>query len=107
MSPDNNNQVRNINTVALKQYRIVRFIFWVTFVCSIASFTLLNSEIGIILFFITFVIAAISVFMPCPVCGKTVGFRRWGILFAVNVFGGWCIHCGVKLFSQSPNKSPQ
>ena len=41
----------------------------------------------------------VSVFMPCPFCGKSIGYRWFGIFVAGNAFGGWCLHCGSRLFA--------
>ena len=60
------------------------------------------------IFFIgAWVAAMISVFMPCPFCKKRIGFRWFGFLVAGNAFGGWCLHCGSRLFALTKKRIDQ
>jgi hypothetical protein len=87
-----------MNLAAFNRYRIVRAIFWASF---IGAFLLLLAQYSAAtpFFFVgAWITAIVSVFMPCPFCAKTIGYRRRGILVAGNAFGCWCLHCGSRLF---------
>ncbi len=97
-----------INKSSFGYYRAVRLVFWATALSSLACFPLGKPGLGGFLFIVAFTVSIISIFTPCPVCGKTVGFRKWEILVAGNALGGWCLHCGSRLFlrTRSNNKRP-
>jgi hypothetical protein len=88
-----------LNRLAFSRYRKVRIIFWVFLIAGFAFLFLGKPTLFPLLFICAWIAAIISVFMPCPYCGKTIGYRRWGILVAGNAFGGWCLHCGSRLFA--------
>ena len=87
-----------MNQIVYRRYRRVRYVFWISF---IGAFVLLlpgRHDISLYLFICAFLSSMVSVGMPCPYCGKTIGYRYLGIFVAANCFGGWCIHCGSRLF---------
>ena len=91
-------QGEDVFKIRKKNYRKVRFVFWGSLILALLSITNNFPKGGFLAVAIAFVSAIISMFMPCPYCGKTIGFRRWGMIMAGNAFGGWCLHCGSKLF---------
>jgi hypothetical protein len=87
-----------MNKLAIRKYRKLRIIFWLSFVGGFAFIIVDRAELAALLFICAFITSTVSIFMPCPYCGKTIGFRRLGIFWAGNSFGGWCLHCGTRLF---------
>jgi hypothetical protein len=94
-----------VNEIAFRKYRKVRIIFWVSFVAAFVFFFIEMPVLAGFLFIVAFISSTVSIFMPCPFCGKTIGYLRWGIMMVGNSFGGWCLHCSSRLFAISPNKS--
>jgi pimeloyl-ACP methyl ester carboxylesterase len=92
-----------MNQLSFRKYRRLRIIFWLSFGGGFAFISAADRpDIAGILFICAFISSTVSIFMPCPYCGKTIGFRRVGIFWAGNSFGGWCLHCGKRLFLRSP-----
>jgi hypothetical protein len=94
-----------VNQVAFKRYKVVRIIFWLTFIGGFFFLFTGILDIFPLLFICAFIASIVSIFMPCPFCGKTIGFRRWGMMTAGNSFGGWCLHCGARLFAVNRDES--
>lgn len=92
-----------MNQLAFSRYKKVRVIFWVSLIVGFVLLFFEKTAVSSFLFILAWIAAMISVFMPCPYCGKSIGYRRFGILAAGNAFGGWCLHCGNRLFGKKIN----
>jgi len=79
-----------------KKYRLVWAAFWLSLVVFvIVAFT--NVELAIAPGLVAFVCAVVSLLWPCPVCGKRVGIRSFG-LFILGLPGARrCVHCSTLL----------
>jgi len=89
-----------MNQLAFSRYRKIRIIFWTLLIAGFVLLIIGKRAVFPFLFILAWIAAMISVFMPCPYCGKSIGYRRFGIFVAGNAFGGWCLHCGARLFGK-------
>ena len=87
-----------VNRLAFLKYRKIRIVFWVTFIGAFVPLFVSRPGFSAVFFIVAWIAAMISIFMPCPFCGKKIGFRWYGPFVAGNAFGGWCLHCGTRLF---------
>jgi len=90
----------NPKTLAIR-YQFIRWVFWGIFVISFVTLGSAPDEISITFFILLFLSAILSAFSPCPHCGETIGIKWHGPLVFGNCFGGWCLHCGKKLFGKT------
>jgi hypothetical protein len=84
-------------------YRNVRYGFWGLSVLAVILLVA-GSAAGYIVLVLVFFIGIGSIFVPCPYCGKTAGFKKFRFGFVGNSFGGWCLHCGERLFLRNEEK---
>ncbi|MBL8263949.1 MAG: prepilin peptidase [Xanthomonadaceae bacterium] len=80
------------------QYRRMRLAWWaLTFAC-IASFLFDVIAIRLCMAVLWTVCSVAAAHWSCPQCGNQVGVVGKGPFSLWIPFGGWCTHCGTRLF---------